>query len=203
MDVTVCVGTFGEESWAELAQHRAVPSARQLGVPVVHVHADTLHDARNTALGDVETEYVCFLDADDELEPGYFDHLARSTADVRVPSVRYVTSGVIPRERMPRVAGHVHDCTAECLADGNWIVIGAAVKADLVREVGGFLDFSWSEDWSLWVRCWQAGATFDRCLSAVYRAYVRPDSRNRGPDRATKHAAHQAIARAHGLPVPA
>lgn len=201
MDVTVLVATYGDDAWIELARTRAIPSVTD--APVVHHHGLTLHDARNSALEAAATEWVCFLDADDELEPDYFDAMARGTADLRAPAVRYVTSTSRPQARVPRVAGHVHACTADCLEWGNWLVIGTLARADLLRTVGGFRDYPWSEDWDLWVRCWHAGATIEAVPAAVYRAHVRRDSRNRAPDRQFKHAAHRAIAAANGLPVPA
>ena len=206
MDVTVVVGTYGDPSWHLLAQNRAIPSADALGVPVVHSIGTSLHDARNTGLEHVDTEWVCFLDADDELEPGYFEAMERSEADLRAPSVRYVkdrTARQLRKPWMPRVSGHVHDCTADCLTEGNWLVIGTLVRADQVRKVGGFRDFTWSEDWDLWVRCWRDGASVGAVPKAIYRAHVRYNSRNRAPARAEKLAAHQAIAEANGLPVPA
>ena len=203
MDVTVVVGTFGSAKWIDLARERAIPSAVTLGTPVIHCHASTLHDARNQALWVVPTEWVCFLDADDELEPGYFEAMENGTADVRAPRVRYVEPRRNRRPIMPRVSGHTHDCTADCLEEGNWLVIGSVAPTELVKGVGGFRDFAWSEDWDLWVRCRTAGATFEAIPDAIYRAHVRPDSRNRAPKRSEKLAAHQAIARANGLPVPA
>lgn len=203
MDVSVVVATFGDQSWVELAKERAIPSALAFDVPVIAVHDDTLHDARNTGMRMVDTEWICFLDADDELEPGYFDHLATGIADLRVPSVRYVANGSEATPRVPTVAGHAHHCTAECLPFGNYMVIGTLAPTALVRRLGGFRDFPWSEDWDLWVRCWKAGASVETIPSAVYRAHVRPDSRNRAPKAAERLAAHQAIARANHLPVPA
>lgn len=203
MDVTVVVATFGDTAWKDLAAQRAVPSARAEGIPVLAVHADTLHDARNCGLGRVDSEWVCFLDADDELEPGYFAAMAAGEADVRAPSVRYLRDGRHAAPRMPQVAGHHHICTADCLQYGNWLVIGSLVRADMARQVGGFADFPWSEDWDLWVKCWHAGATFEQVPTAVYRAHVRADSRNRGQSREAKLAAHRAIAEANGLPIPA
>lgn len=202
MDVSVCVGTFGAVSWDTLARSRAIPSVPP-GIPVIHVHAGTLHEARNAAVAQVQTEWVVHLDADDELEPAYLKAMFTGTADVRAPAVRYVRPGYAGRPQMPKVAGHDHDCTADCLVHGNWLVVGAMVRTALVREVGGWRDFSWSEDYDLWVRCWQAGATFEAIPRAIYRAHVRKDSRNRAPSRAEKLAAHQAIARANSLPVPA
>lgn len=195
MDVTVCVATFGDESWAALAQSRALPSVPD-GVPSVHVHGATLHEARNGALAQVGTEFVAFLDADDELEPGYFDFTP--TADVSVPWVRYWPEGA----RRLNVAGHRHVCSADCLADGNYIVIGAVCRTGLLFDVGGFREWPCYEDWCLWARCWQAGASFADCPS-VYRAYRSNVSRNHALPRAERLSVHQAIARANGLPVPA
>lgn len=203
MDVTVVVATFGRSRWAELARARAIPSAEALGVPVVHVHEETLHDARNDGLAQVDTEWVCHLDADDELEPGYFEAMAAGVADVRAPAVRYV-HGSRPRSAgVPKVAGHTHECAAACLIYGNWLIVGSVARTELVAGVGGWRDFDWSEDWDLWVRCYLAGASIEPVPSAIYRAHVNAKSRNRAPDRSVKHATHQAIARANGLPVPA
>lgn len=203
MDVTVVVATYGDDSWHRLAWERAIPSAEALDVPVIHAVGSTLHDARNTGLSKVRTERVCFLDADDELEPGYFDHMDQGCADLRAPSVRYIRDGRSRPARVPRVAGHRHECGAECLPFGNWLVIGTVASTSLLREVGGFRDFDWSEDWDLWVRCWQQGATIEAIPEAIYRAHVRRNSRNRAPAREVKHAVHQQIAAANGLPVPA
>ncbi len=202
MDVTVVVATFGSAWWPKLAESRAVPSAEALNVPVIQVHGDTLHDARNAGLRRVDTEWVVHLDADDELEPGYVEAMAPGTADVRAPSVRYIRNGQPTQPRMPRVAGHTHLCVADCLTQGNWIVIGAAVRTELLIRVDGWRDFPWSEDWDAWLRCHLAGASFQAIPQAVYRAHVRPDSRNRAPRQAEKLAAHRAICEANGIPSP-
>lgn len=204
-DIAVAIGTYGDPVWAELAATRAIPSARAQGIPVVHVHSDTLASARNAAIDQVQTEMVICLDADDELEPGYTNAMDLAAADVRVPRVRYVRSGGRTQAGpiMPRVPGHTHpQCVAECLAWGNWIVIGAAIRVDLLRKVGGFEPWPLYEDWAIMVRLWQAGATFEPVPRAIYRAHVRRDSRNRAPGRDARLAAHRAIAEALGLPVP-
>lgn len=202
-EVTIAVATFGHPSWTELAQRRALPSARAQGVPVVYEHAETLHDARNGALAQVNTRWVIHLDADDELEPGYVEAMLAGTADVRAPRVRYVRPGIgEPEPRRVPVAGHTHDCVADCLVWGNWLVVGSMVRAQLVRDVGGWRDYAWSEDWDLWLRCHLAGATFESIDAAIYRAHVRWRSRNRSQSRAARLAAHRAIAEANGVPVP-
>lgn len=202
MDVTVAIGTFGSKAWADLAWERAIPSVEALGVPWVHLNRATLQEARNDCLDYVTTPWICFLDADDELESDYFEHIEQSAADIRVPSVRYVRNGFDQGVRMPTIAGHTHVCVPDCLAYGNYCVIGTVAPTKLLRDVGGFRDFAWSEDWDMWLRCWKAGATFENVDSAVYRAHVRPDSRNRGQSQEAKNAAHRAIAEANGLLSP-
>jgi GT2 family glycosyltransferase len=199
IDATIAVATFGDSSWADLAQARAIPSAEALGVPVVHVHDETLHDARNAALDLVGTEWVVHLDADDELEPGYLDHMACGTADLRAPAVRYVRG---PRQHtpyVPKVAGHTHDCTGDCIASGagNWLVVGTMARTQLLRDIGGWRDWPMYEDFDLWMRALLTGATVEAIPSAVYRAFARPDSRNRGPSMVEKNRVHYAIVAAN------
>lgn len=190
---TVVVATFGGADWRHLAHTRAIPSAQALGVTVVHAHAGTLAQARNAGLAKVETPWVVALDADDELEPGYLDAMATGTADVRAPSVRYVRGGVAQWPAMPRVPGHVHECGAECLPHGNWLVVGACVRTQLLRDAGGWEEFACYEDWALWLRCLKAGASFEQVPAAVYRAHVRPNSRNRSLSMAARNRVHRQI----------
>lgn len=196
MDVTVVIATFGDDKWARLANDRAAPSVPDR-VPVILSHAATLHEARNMGLAKVTTEFVCHLDADDELTPDYFKHMSLfgQDADIRVPAVQYVRGTQRQQANIPQVWNHHHDCQPECLRQGNWIVIGAVARTRMLREVGGWHDFQWSEDWATWALCWRAGATFARVPSAVYVAHVRPDSRNRGVRRAFKLAEHERIER--------
>jgi GT2 family glycosyltransferase len=201
VDLTVCVATYGDRSWINLAEDRAMPSAAQPGVAVAHCHARTLHEARAQLLNAVATPWVCFLDADDELEPGYFEHMSTAVADIRVPAVRYVTADNYPGAYFPRVAGHRHDCTADCLPYGNWIVIGAVVRTELAQQVG-WREWACYEDWDFWLRCWQAGATVERVPTAVYRAHVRAGSRNRAGAPEERLQTHRLIAAANGVPIP-
>jgi len=197
VDVSILVGTFGEMRWRRLAKDRAIPSVPE-GVPVHHVHGETLAEARNRALERVETEWVIHLDADDELEEGYIEAMAAGTADVRGPMVRFVR-GARSDLWQPRVHAHQHDCVAECLPAGSWLVIGTALRTELLRDVGGWREFPVYEDWDLFLRCHLAGASFELRREAIYRAHVRKDSRNRGPDRRLKERTHREIARANGI----
>lgn len=193
-DCTIVIASYGAREWLDLARDRAYASALEQNVPVVVVHGLTLAGARNAGLGQAETELVVFLDADDELAPGYVDTLAAGTADLRVPSVQYVQPGGRRRRPyVPNVAGHTHDCTAECLPQGNYAVIGSMLRAEQLRAVGGFRDEECYEDWSAWLRMYRAGATVETIPDATYIAWVRRDSRNRGLAMETKNRVHREI----------
>lgn len=202
-DVTLCVATYGDNEYADLAQRHAIPSARATGAPWVHVHTTTggIHEARNACLDQVKTEWVAYIDSDDELEPGYLQAAMAVNGDVRVPYVRYVTPGTPePEPIMPKVAGHRHVCRPQCLRHGNWIIIGAVTRTALMREVGGWRDYGW-EDWDLWLRCHLSGATIQTAPGAVYRANIRPGSRGRyTAEESLRH--HRAVAAANGVPSP-
>lgn len=202
MDVTVIVATYGDDYWQRLATARAIPSAQRLGVPVIHAHADTLQNARNAGLDQAATSHLIYLDADDQLEPGYITAMMAGTKDLRAPHVRYVFRGRGQRPAFPRVAGHTHECTGGCLMDGNWLIIGTMAPVALLRQVGGWHDYPWSEDWDIWLRCHLAGATVEGVPDAVYRAHVNPRSRNRSASHEMKMATHRAIAHANGIPAP-
>lgn len=178
MELTVVVATFGEPEWEALARERAIPSAESQA-PVIHHHGETLAEARNGALAQVETEWVVHLDADDELEPGYVEAMLAGQADVRAPQVRCMREGqqVSRGLFMPRVWRHRHACDADCLPQGSWVVVGAAVRTELARSIG-WEEWPIFEDWALWLRCYAAGASFEAIPQAIYRQHLRTDSRN-------------------------
>lgn len=198
MDVSIVVATFGKLTWLSLAVERAVASAERQGVPVIVVHGLTLSEARNAGLAQVKTRDVVHLDADDELAPGYCETLTSADGQLRVPAVQYVQpDGRRPPPYIPCVAGHTHDCTADCLEHGNWCVVGTMCPTDLLRDVGGWREWPVYEDWDLFLRCWRAGATVHRVPDATYIAYVNRQSRNRLPPMNAKNNVHHAIVAAN------
>lgn len=192
-DVSVVIGTFGNPVYRQLAIKRAIPSAERLGVPVFYEHRDALADARNAALDQVTTEYVVHLDADDELPADYLQRMGK--ADVQVPMVRYISTGAFYPAGYPAVAGHVHQCESTCLREGNYIVVGAIARTELVQKIR-WKDWVVYEDWALWLECFLAGASFEY-IPSVYLAHVRRDSRNKGTRKSVRRQTHYEIAKAN------
>lgn len=176
MDITICVATFGNYKWKLLAQERALPSAYSFAVPVIYVHGEALHEARNACLEQVETEFIVYCDADDELAPGFFEYMDKVDGDLRPPSVNHINERVT---FMPKVVGHDHTCVADCLEFGNWLVVGTVARTELLKEVGGWKEWETFEDWDLWMRCWIVGATVTPVPKAIYRAYSTAQGRCR------------------------
>ena len=181
LDVTVCTGTYGGELWKSLAHERAGASVPD-GVDWVHVHGETLAGARNAAAQQADSEWLCFLDADDQLAEGYFEAMARGSADLRGPACKYARSH--PSARPPKVwpMGDLYDM--------NFLVIGTLIRREMFFAAGGFGDEPVYEDYALWCRCAKLGASIEMIPDAVYLAWVRPESRNRAPDMRWKNDWH-------------
>lgn len=188
MDVTVIVATYGNDPhYQNLADKRAVPSARSQA-PVIRSHAETLAKARNAGASGVDTEWLIFLDADDELDVGYVAAMGYATADLRAPAVRYCFGG----EPDPPIV--FEDRNIEHL---NPCVIGTAVRKAMFDHVGGFLNEPVYEDWSLWLRCVRAGASLEHVRDAHYIAHHNPNGRNVQTDEVRRRAYRQ-IRRRYG-----
>lgn len=186
MGVSVIVGVFGDESWSALAHERAIPSAEGQA-PVVFSRGESLADCRNRGAERAESEWLLFLDADDELAPGAVDALARASGDLRIPATSYVRRG-IPAEPMFWPQNDIRDT--------NYLVVSTLIRRDLFWEVGGFQDCLCYEDWLLFGAAVKSGATVEQVPGAVLRVHVNPRSLHRGgSSRAFKQRAHEQVRR--------
>jgi hypothetical protein len=174
VSVTVVIGTYGDFArWRAIAARALTSLERQARPPddVLHVHADALALARNAGAEAARTEWLCFLDADDELAPGYVGAMLAAEGDLRYPRVVWVEEG---RPEPPPCELGPFD-----LRERNYLVIGTFVRREQFLRLGGFDPrLPIYEDWDLWLRCRRDGARIVLCRDAVYRAHVRAGSRN-------------------------
>lgn len=170
MDVTIVVGTYGGPEWVALARKRALPSAHKQGCPVLHIHADTLADARNWGIEQVDTTWVIVLDADDELSAGYVPGLLMGSADIRAPRLVEVA------ENGTRYEVQLAHRDIEQL---NPLPVSCLARRDDILAAGGFQPWRAWEDWALWLRMVRRGATYEHLNAAMLLTHVRRASRNR------------------------
>lgn len=191
--VTIVVATFGSAAWEELGDRTVDHAEREAPDEIVRVHGDSLAEARNTGAMNASSEWLCFLDAGDVLEPRYLDVLATpavdTAGDLRAPRLRLVPPGIVPESVIPLdLRGRDMDTINPCC-------IGTLVRRSMFLDVGGFWPERAWEDWSLFRRCWLLGATIVHHGDAVYRAHVNPTGRNSTVDRPAE--LHQQIRSSH------
>lgn len=169
-DVTVVIPTIPPR--ARLLQ-RALASvyAQTLTPRTVIIQTDLDREGsavtRNRALDQVRTEWVAFLDDDDELLPHHLERLAteaeRAGADVVYPLPQVIGPD---GQEIPRrfEFGGGPDFDGPALERQSYITVSSLVRAGLARHVGGF-EFTHSssglnDDHGFYLRLYRAGALF-------------------------------------------
>lgn len=153
------------------------------------VHGSTLHEARNqaaltAALPRNRPRWLCFLDADDELDEHFIEAMsdAASSLDDGDWLLQPATLGVHPDGHEDP---HPVVIPAKSLLDGNYLVIATVLPFAQFLRVGEFREWPMYEDWDLWLRCWKDGAQIRSVPEAIYRVHVNPVGRN-SADRASQ-----------------
>ncbi len=196
MSISVIVATYGDTEWVKVADERAIPSIEdEYEMVPVHLHLGTISASRNAAAKLSRGGWLCFLDADDELAPGYIrametavEQQPNATRLLFTPAVSTVRNG---RGSTPTFFREVP------LRQANWLVVGTLIHKDLFWEVGGFPEAEHGlEDWALWSKCARVGATVVKVPDAVYRYWANPNSMHRQlwRDKKVQRAAHQRVA---------
>ncbi len=142
--------------------------------------------ARNVGIDHAHGEYLCFLDADDQLFP---DYLERQAAFIREnPGYAiYSCNGIIRcpgydmlwnRNPSSRTS---YSTTLDHLLAGNSIFGMAAASRKAVNAVGAFRN-TYVEDYDLWLRLLIAGFThiYHPRILGVYWRHAESKSANRG-----------------------
>ncbi len=136
---------------------------------------------RQRGLEVAATEYVAFLDDDDELLPRHLAACLRvaveTGADLVYPTCERV--GPIRVEVDPFGAlGHPFDPAR--LQAGNYIPVTVLARTEALRAAGGFSAAELAprtganpcEDWGLWLRLLDAGGTFAPAHEVTWRYHV-------------------------------
>lgn len=176
--VGIVIGTFGSDDWDD----RGAQLARRIrhdGSNCVHCHADTLAEARNYGALMLSSHFVSFLDADDDLVPGYADAMSDAVSEdlnhvILQPSTRGRVDGVL--DDFPLLIPHAD------LYRRNYLVIGSAVNRLDFIAINGFRDLPALEDWDLFIRLVINGAIVKSVSEAVYIVNVHLNSRNTNSD---------------------
>ena len=182
MKCSIVIATYGDDSWEELASTRAFPSTNAQDAHEVLIGHDPDGDiasVRNALAAEAAGDWLLFLDADDEIAPGYLAAMQRALKQERraddtplllTPAVSYVKKG------KPQAPKFWPECSLET---GNWLVIGTVLEKSLFDEIGGFRSFPHGlEDWNFWARCVRAGARPVKVKRAIYRAHWSTDSKH-------------------------
>lgn len=174
MTVSILLGTYGHTRWSHQARMKAFPSTigqRAHEVLMRHEVEGTVASVRNALAEQATGDWLCFLDADDQLAPDYLFWMAQYAQAncLLVPAVQFVSHGKLSGvTQIPN--GGDEPGAAERMIDVNCAVIGTLVPRKLFLEVGGFDEEPIYEDWALWLRCMIAGAKLVQVPGAVYIA---------------------------------
>lgn len=207
MHVTVIIATYGDQNWADLARSRALPSASAQTHPaeilIGHDPDGTIATVRNGLAERALSEWLCFLDADDELAPSYLGAMQRAYEQRKAGALRS------PDGRPPLLTPAVQQIRKGQpgkpafypevpLRDANWLIVGTLIHRDLFFEVGGFPDYPHGfEDAALWSKAHRLGAPVVKVPKAVYIQHVNPHSKHRQGwrDRRWQVETHQRVYR--------
>ena len=200
MNISVVVGTFGDDSWIELAKDARSSVDAQTMKPASfhHVHADTLHEARNSGAAQAAGEWLCFLDADDKLDPSFIESMELKISETNNVSALLQPSHRYNEDNPGGKAGKILMHKPIDIKLGNFLIIGTLVKKDMFMRAGGFRDLQLYEDWDLWIRCFKDGAEHFSAPEAIYDISVRKNSRN-NPDKRTQIKISNQIRRYYGF----
>lgn len=169
------IASYGDSRyWTPLADRAAQSAGRQTlpfdEVIRLHLPEGRLQQARNEAASHAKSHWLCFLDADDELDPHYVEAMGKVHGDIKRPATLGVIDGIEDDYPVMIERGE--------LRVRNFIVIGAFFRREQFEAVGGFSDDPVLEDWDLWIRMHLDGAEIVDVPEAIYRVHVRDGSRN-------------------------
>lgn len=187
MSVTVVIATIPPRR--EMLK-RAVASVRRQTVECnLAIAEDTDGDGgaatRNRAQESVRTEWLAYLDDDDELLPHHVEHLLRHAALTGADLVYPLYEGrdnITPEGPEGDIEYHVRHIN-------SMIPVTVLVRRELVEQVGGFPVEQTPDgegvcyEWGLWIRLLDAGAKFAHLPEVTWRFNLHKTNTGGGPWR--------------------
>jgi peptidoglycan/xylan/chitin deacetylase (PgdA/CDA1 family)/GT2 family glycosyltransferase len=163
---------------------------RDAGQTVLSTPNRGVSAARNTGVRATCSPYVVLLDADDVLEPEYFERAAALLDDDA--SLSFVSCGMHSFGDADEVWVPPHPDLIRSLS-GEVVHISSMFRRELWKETGGFDEsLRGHEDVDFWVAALARGLRGQVIQDALLRYRVRPRSTSR---RAIEHDAHLALMR--------
>lgn len=129
--------------------------------------------ARNTAISRLDTDYVCCLDADDELTPTYLERcIAVLEAD---PGLSIAYGGQQNFEEDDAFHPH-HAFDFRFHTISNLLGVASVYRRQAWADVAGYSSMDSYEDWDFWIGCCERGHVPVHVPEAVFRYRVRTGS---------------------------
>ena len=177
--ISILIATYGDSEWETRGRALADATAAHQPCMTISYHEPngTIASCRNEAARSAPTDWICFLDADDQLDPLFTPWMLRSISrhpvnykTLYTPIVQQVRGG-------KKIKPFFYpECSLET---GNWLIIGTLISKRLFDEVGGFHEHPHGlEDWNLWARCVRAGAEIVKVKRAIYIAHFNRHSKH-------------------------
>lgn len=196
--VSVIIATYGADEWCVMAEERAMPSVAEEDQLVMwHDQFGGRASSLNTAAERATSDWLIFLDADDEFAPGYVGAMRRALEQNPPPRSVLFTPAVQHIRKGRPGAPSFMDRPGLTLREDNWCVIGTMISRAMFDRVGGFDEYPHGfEDWALWSKCYRIGAEIVKVPGAVYRYWHNPQSAHKRGwrDRKTQVATHLRVA---------
>jgi glycosyltransferase involved in cell wall biosynthesis len=114
--------------------------------------------ARNFLLARARGEFVCALDADDRLRPGFLDRTVATLASD--PSLGFVSTRLQMFGDQESVWPTLERCDLAALLSEDTVITAALTRRQLLLDLGGYdegMPAPGDEDWDLWIRIVKAG----------------------------------------------
>ena len=143
---------------------------------IIHQDNRGLAAARNAGIRQAQGKYICCLDADDRLRPGYF--AAAVPILEQEPGTGMVT-GLLQMFDENSGIFYYHEFDFPDLLADNRVIVPALFRRAAWEQVGGYCETFSSpgvEDWDFWISLYEAGYQAHLLDEVLYDYRIRTDA---------------------------